>query len=137
MGQTHIQTRVPDELDERIDEYEKNHDYMNRAEAVRALLRTALEAEAEPQIETDGGQSRVDWLRERMLFLIEFSGYGLTFTAIGWFVSIFNGINGINALVWLSAGTFLLTALLAAAVLALAPIVADALHKDGSEVTAA
>jgi Arc/MetJ-type ribon-helix-helix transcriptional regulator len=45
MGQTHIQTRVPDELFERIEEYEESNDYMNQAEAVRALLRAGLDAE--------------------------------------------------------------------------------------------
>jgi Arc/MetJ-type ribon-helix-helix transcriptional regulator len=45
MGQSHIQTRVPDELYERIEEYEESNEYMNQAEAVRALLRAGLEAE--------------------------------------------------------------------------------------------
>lgn len=45
MGQTHIQTRVPNNLADRIEHYQENESYMNQAEALRALLREGLASE--------------------------------------------------------------------------------------------
>lgn len=55
MGQQHIQTRVPDDLADRIDTYQEHEEYMNDAEALRALLRAGLDAEgyAEDGVDDD------------------------------------------------------------------------------------
>jgi Arc/MetJ-type ribon-helix-helix transcriptional regulator len=45
----HIQTRVPSELYQKIEEYEEEGAYMNQSEAIRHLLRAGLDAEAEEE----------------------------------------------------------------------------------------
>jgi Arc/MetJ-type ribon-helix-helix transcriptional regulator len=59
MGQQHIQTRVPDDLADRIDTYQEHEEYMNDAEALRALLRAGLDAEgyAEDGVGDDEGDT--------------------------------------------------------------------------------
>jgi Arc/MetJ-type ribon-helix-helix transcriptional regulator len=56
MGQTHIQTRVPDTLVEEIEEYQEDGDYMNRSEALRTLLRRGLE-DAEGDADEDESEA--------------------------------------------------------------------------------
>jgi Arc/MetJ-type ribon-helix-helix transcriptional regulator len=84
MGQQHIQTRVPDDLADRIDTYQEHEEYMNDAEALRALLRAGLDAEGYADDPTDGtddsdesdtGGSIVDTIRTTTVALAAVLAY--------------------------------------------------------------
>lgn len=53
MGKKHIQTRVPEELGNQIEEYQESKEFMNDSEAIRELLRTGLEAKGYHDTTTD------------------------------------------------------------------------------------
>ena len=82
MGQVHIQTRVPDEINDEIEKRLESGDFMNRAEVVRYLLRAGIEADqaedtdpvelavatAEHQIREETQASGLNWVQFATVF---------------------------------------------------------------------